>query len=45
MVRGSDPWSREAMKLRRGWIGIGVLTLVLVVFIAALTGFYVAAQW
>jgi hypothetical protein len=33
------------MKLRRGWIGIGILTLVLVVFIAALTGFYVAAQW
>jgi hypothetical protein len=31
------------MKVRRGWLGIGLLTLILVVFIAALTGFYVAA--
>lgn len=33
------------MTIRRGWLGIGILTLVLLVFIAALTGFYVAAQW
>jgi len=30
-------------RLRRGWLLIGLMTLVLVVFIAALTGFYVAA--
>jgi hypothetical protein len=31
------------MKIRRGWLIIGMATLVLVIFIAALTGFYVAA--
>lgn len=33
------------MKLRRGWKVILFATGVLVVFIAALTGFYLAERW
>lgn len=32
------------MKLRRGWFGVLVYAAIVVVFIAALAGFYVAAQ-
>ena len=33
------------MKLRRGWIGVLLYGAVVLCFIAALTGFYLAAMW
>jgi hypothetical protein len=33
------------MRLSRGWLGVGVCVAVFVVFMAALTGFYIAERW
>jgi hypothetical protein len=32
-------------KLRRGWVFVLVYALIVLAFLAALTGFYLAAMW